>query len=57
MTKSSSYVPLTPYLQLHRLRNPLPNPITNPLRPLSRPLLLSRILFRLRNLFSRVFRI
>ena len=26
-------LPLTPYLILHRLRNPLPHRLTNPLRP------------------------
>lgn len=52
-------LPLTPFLLLHRLRNPLPHRLTNPLRPLSRPLprhprrRLPRILMQFLN-FSRL---
>ena len=53
----SQMLPLYPFLHLHRLRTPYPNPITNPLRPRPRTLPLLRILLRLRNLTSRIFRI
>ena len=33
LPRSPQLLPLTPFLLLHRLRNPLPHRMTNPLRP------------------------